>query len=79
MFRPKKSRGRRAVVRSRGVARRTKEGFVVKPFTIDPRHWEALRREAFRRAAAAGYGKPDASKVLRELLDAWMKASRGKP
>lgn len=40
---------------------------------------EALRREAFRRAPAAGYGKPDASKVLRELLDAWMKASRGKP
>jgi hypothetical protein len=54
------------------VARRTKQGLVVKPFTIDPRHWEALRREAFRRAAEAGLGKPDASAVLRELLDAWL-------
>ncbi len=40
--------------------------------SLDPRHWETLRREAFRRAAEAGFGKPDASAVLRELLDAWL-------
>jgi hypothetical protein len=63
------SRGRASF---RPVPRRTKLGLVIKPFTIDPRHWEALRREAFKRAADAGSGKPDASAVLREILDAWI-------
>jgi hypothetical protein len=35
--------------------------------------WEALRTEAFRRAQERGSGRPDASEVLREALDAWMK------
>jgi hypothetical protein len=61
------------------VPRRTKHGLIVKPFTIDPRHWEALRREAFRRAAEAGSGKPDASAVLREVLDGWIAKGRQKP
>lgn len=60
----------------RSVPRRTKSGLIIKPFSIDPRHWEALRREAFRRAAEADIGKPDASAVLREILDAWLAKQR---
>ncbi len=66
------------VLASRAVPRRTKQGFLVKPFTISPHHWEALRREAFRRAAEVGSGKPDASALLREILDAWLAKQRAK-
>lgn len=78
MLRAKMSRGGTGVLASRRVPRKTKEGLIVKPFTIAPAHWEALRREAFRRAAKAGYGKPDAGAVLREVLDAWIAKGRAK-
>jgi hypothetical protein len=78
MLAHKKSSAISPVLPSPGVPRRTKQGNVVKPFTIEPRHWDALRREAFRRAAEAGLGKPDASAVLREVLDAWIAKGRGK-
>lgn len=41
-------------------------------YTLDERHIQALRSEAFKRAQANPQGYPDASEVLREILDAWM-------
>lgn len=44
-------------------------------WSLAPEHVKALRAEAARRAAARNSGKPDASEVLREVLDAWLKKS----
>jgi hypothetical protein len=52
--------------------RGTKGGHIHVTVVVKPEHWERLRAEAFKRAAAAGFGRPDASAVLRELLDAWV-------
>jgi hypothetical protein len=51
---------------------RTAAGNVKALFTITPAQDKALREEAFKRATAAGSRKPDASAVLREVLDAWL-------
>jgi hypothetical protein len=76
---PIEKRARRAdVLVSLPVPRRRKAGFIVKPFTISPAHWEALRREALRRADAVASLKPDASAVLREILDSWVAKQRPK-
>ena len=40
---------------------------------FEPSQVKALRAEAFRRAAARGSGKPDASEVVREAVAEWMK------
>jgi hypothetical protein len=56
--------------------RRTKTGLMHVTVVVNPRHWELLRREAFKRAAEAGFGRPDASAVLREILDAWAKQAK---
>jgi hypothetical protein len=40
---------------------------------LDQEHVQALQGEALRRAQAAGSLRPDASAVLREVLDAWLK------
>jgi hypothetical protein len=42
-------------------------------WSLAPAHVEALRAEAMKRAAARGAGRLDASEVLREVLDAWLK------
>lgn len=42
-------------------------------WSLAPTHVAALRAEAMKRALAKGSGKPDASEVLREVLDAWLK------
>lgn len=76
MLPAKKSSPRVSVLACKPMPRKTKGGLIIKPFSIDPRHWEALRREAFRRAAEAEVGKPDASRVLREILDAWLAKKR---
>ncbi len=47
-------------------------------FLILPEHYGALREEATRRAVKDG-GRSDASAVLRELLDQWMKSKPKKP
>ncbi len=39
--------------------------------------WDALRREAMRRALEKGSAKPDTSEVVREAVDVW-RAKRGK-
>ncbi len=41
-------------------------------YVLDTRQVQALRAEAFKRAAARGTGQADASEVLREILDAWL-------
>jgi hypothetical protein len=43
--------------------------------TLDPDHLSALRAEALRRAREKKSARPDASAVLREILDAWVKRS----
>jgi len=40
--------------------------------TLAPPQLRALREEAQRRAAVTGSGRPDASAILREILDAWL-------
>ncbi len=72
MLPAKKSRPRSPVLLSGEMARKTAAGLIIKPFTISQAHWDALRREAFRRAERLGSGKPDAGAVLREILDAWI-------
>jgi hypothetical protein len=42
-------------------------------FTIAPEHEEALVEEATKRAAARGSRRLDASEVLREILDEWIR------
>jgi hypothetical protein len=41
-------------------------------YRLDPKQIQALRAEAFRRALERGSGKPDASEVLREIIDVWV-------
>lgn len=45
-------------------------------WSLAPAHVEALRTEALKRAAASGARRLDASEVLREVLDAWLKKSK---
>lgn len=45
-------------------------------FKIAPDQLEALRAEAMRRAKDRQRGRIDASEVLREAVDAWMKRRR---
>jgi hypothetical protein len=42
-------------------------------FRLEPEQLDALRREALRRAADRGSMKPDASELVREAVDAWLK------
>ena len=44
--------------------------FAVTTFRITQTQWRWLREQALVRAATRGCGKPDASEVLRELLEA---------
>jgi hypothetical protein len=55
------------------MTRKTKEGNVIKPFAITPEQWTAIQRAAFKRALDRGYERPNASAILREILDAWMR------
>lgn len=49
------------------------KGLIKGAWSLAPAHVEALRAEAMKRAAASGAGRLDASEVLREVLDAWLK------
>lgn len=40
---------------------------------LEPKQIVALKAEALRRATERGSMKPDASELIREALDAWMK------
>jgi hypothetical protein len=52
------------------------KGLIKGAWTLSPEHVKALRAEAMRRAEARNSGKPDASEVLREVLDAWLKKAK---
>jgi hypothetical protein len=41
-------------------------------YRMHPRQVAALRAEAFRRSEKLAVGRPDASEVLREIVDAWL-------
>jgi hypothetical protein len=47
-------------------------GFAKVMYRMHPRQVAALREEAFRRAEKLTVGRPDASKVLREIVEAWL-------
>lgn len=49
--------------------------FAVTTVRLRADQWTALREVALRRASAMG-GKPDASQLLREIVDDWMKRRR---
>ncbi len=55
-----------------------KKGLRPALYRLRPDQIAALRREALRRAVERDSGKPDASEVLRELLDAWLAKSEGR-
>lgn len=46
--------------------------WVVTTIRLKAEHWRALRLAALDRATSRGSGKPDASEVLREILDGWI-------
>ena len=50
-----------------------KKGLVKVMYRMHPRQAAALRAEAFRRAEERPVGRPDASEVLREIVDAWLE------
>ncbi len=73
MVTSRKSRRNPARARLADVTGRpTKGGLVQVMFTLSPAQLERLRVEAMRRALARGSGKPDASALLREIIDAWL-------
>lgn len=45
-------------------------------FAITPAQHETLKAEAMRRAQARGTLRPDASELVREALDAWIRRAR---
>jgi hypothetical protein len=47
-------------------------------YVVRASHVLALRQEAYSRAATRISGGPDASAVLREILDAWIAKNAGK-
>lgn len=71
--------GRRATPDKRSTlgGRGMKKGLVKTMFSVEPRQLEALREEATLRMQERKVGRIDASEVLREALDAWMKRRRG--
>ncbi|ACL66747.1 hypothetical protein A2cp1_3417 [Anaeromyxobacter dehalogenans 2CP-1] len=49
------------------------KGFVKGQWTLTPEQDDALREEATRRMIERGARRVDASEVMREILDAWLK------
>jgi hypothetical protein len=49
------------------------KGLVPATFRFEPEQLDALRREALRRAGERGSGKPDASELVREAVEAWLR------
>jgi hypothetical protein len=41
-------------------------------YSLTPEQVRLIRAEALRRASAAGSGRPDASALVREAVDAWL-------
>lgn len=58
-----------------GASAGRRRGHVKVMVRLTPQQVAALRAEAFRRAAAIGSGRPDASELVREAVDAWLARS----
>ena len=56
-----------------GVPVSRKKGLMKVMYRMHPRHVAALRSEAFRRAERRAMGRPDASEVLREIVEDWLE------
>ena len=52
-------------------------GYLKSTFSIRPDQLRAIRAEARRRADAAGMFRADASEVVREALDLWIRTHHG--
>ena len=73
---PKPERSWKQVIQaSSSGSNRQKKGLEKVMYRLEPGQIRALRSEAFRRAQERGSGRPDASEVLRELVDVWMSRS----
>lgn len=53
--------------------RGARTGFVKATFSLEPGQLAALQLEAMRRAQETGTLRPDASAIVREMLDSWIK------
>jgi hypothetical protein len=53
-----------------------KKGLVKAMFSMEAHQLAALRAEATRRMVERGRGRLDASEVVREAVDAWLKRRR---
>ncbi len=65
------------MIASRKVGPRS--GFTAATFYIPPAQLDALHAEARSRAEKVGRFRADASAVLREVLDAWLKGRSRMP
>ena len=67
---PRGTTGAEAVAAVRGAERPSRKKNLEKVmYRLRPDQVQALRRLAFERAQETGSGRPDASEVLRELID----------
>jgi hypothetical protein len=55
------------------------KGLVPATFRFAPDQLAALRREALRRAGERGSAKPDASELIREAVNLWLRRHGAKP
>ncbi len=53
-----------------------KKGLKSATFRFKPAQLQALRAEALRRAVGRSSGKPDASEIVRDAVDAWLSKAR---
>lgn len=52
------------------------DSIVTTTIRITRRQWAALHRAAMGLATERGSGRPDASEVLRDVLDGWLASQR---
>jgi hypothetical protein len=62
------------------MPRETRKGLVQVGVSLDAHDLELLREEAFRRARAAGTGRPDTSALIRLAISEWLaRLAKRKP
>lgn len=69
---PPPAKGRRQSAPVASEAPAAVEGWTVTTLRLTRRQASALRRAALDRSEAKGHGKPDASAIVRELVDEWI-------
>jgi hypothetical protein len=63
---------RRPLKRPRAAPPPERASWLITTIRLTTVEWNALRQAALARAMASG-GKPDASAILRELVDRWIR------